>query len=123
MEIWYYAPAGQPRQGPVTAERIKALFLRGEIDHQTLVWCDGMFDWMPLGSLARQFGLEDAGARGAAATAQAPDSYPRPARVHARVPAVPNNLVWAIVSTLLCCWPLGVVSIIYAVRVDQRRAA
>ncbi len=29
-----------------------------------------------------------------------------------------NYLAWAIVSTLLCCLPLGVVSIVYAAKVD-----
>jgi Interferon-induced transmembrane protein len=36
---------------------------------------------------------------------------------------VPNNLVWAILSTLFCCMPLGIVSIVYAARVDGKRAA
>ncbi|WP_374014138.1 CD225/dispanin family protein [Pseudoxanthomonas koreensis] len=35
---------------------------------------------------------------------------------------IPTHLVWAILSTLLCCWPLGVVSIVYACRVDRHRA-
>jgi len=29
-----------------------------------------------------------------------------------------NNLVWAIVSTILCCWPLGIVSIIKSTKVN-----
>lgn len=33
-----------------------------------------------------------------------------------------NNLVWAILSTVLCCLPLGVVSIIFAAQVDNRWA-
>ncbi|WP_394686618.1 CD225/dispanin family protein [uncultured Xanthomonas sp.] len=36
---------------------------------------------------------------------------------------VPNNMVWAILSTLFCCLPLGIVSIVYAAQVDGRRAA
>lgn len=36
---------------------------------------------------------------------------------------IPNNLVWAVLSTLLCCLPFGVVSIVYASRVDGKRAA
>jgi len=36
---------------------------------------------------------------------------------------VPNHLAWAILSTLLCCLPLGIVSIVYAARVDGLRAA
>ncbi len=30
-----------------------------------------------------------------------------------------TNLVWAILSTILCCLPLGVVSIVYASKVDS----
>ena len=29
-----------------------------------------------------------------------------------------NNLVWAILSTVFCCWPFGVVAIIKAASVD-----
>lgn len=36
---------------------------------------------------------------------------------------VPNNLVWSILTTLFCCLPLGIVSIVYAAQVDGRRAA
>lgn len=36
---------------------------------------------------------------------------------------VPNNLVWAILATLLCCLPLGIVSIVYAAKVDGLVAA
>ena len=36
---------------------------------------------------------------------------------------VPNHLVWAILSTLFCCLPLGIVSIVYAAQVDGRNAA
>jgi len=36
---------------------------------------------------------------------------------------VPNNLVWAILATLLCCLPLGIVSIVYAAKVDSLVAA
>jgi hypothetical protein len=36
---------------------------------------------------------------------------------------VPNHLVLAIVSTLCCCLPLGVVGIIYATQVNSKLAA
>ena len=32
--------------------------------------------------------------------------------------AISNNMVWAILTTLFCCLPLGIVSIIYAAKVD-----
>lgn len=34
-----------------------------------------------------------------------------------------NNLVWAILSTLFCCLPLGIVSIVYAAQVNGKWAA
>ena len=38
--------------------------------------------------------------------------------------AAPNNyLVWAILSTLLCCLPLGIVSIVFALKVDSLAAS
>ena len=33
-------------------------------------------------------------------------------------PHVPNHLVWAILSTIFCCLPTGVVSIVYAAQVN-----
>lgn len=30
-----------------------------------------------------------------------------------------NNLVWAILTTLLCCWPFGIPAIINAAKVDK----
>ena len=32
----------------------------------------------------------------------------------------PNHLVWAILSTLFCCLPLGVVSIVFAAQVNGK---
>jgi hypothetical protein len=34
----------------------------------------------------------------------------------------PNNLVWAILSTVLCCLPLGVASIVFASQVNSKWA-
>jgi len=38
-------------------------------------------------------------------------------------PNVPNHLVWAILCTLFCCLPGGIVAIIYASKVDGLVAA
>ncbi|MEL1265473.1 CD225/dispanin family protein [Pseudoxanthomonas putridarboris] len=38
-------------------------------------------------------------------------------------PYIPNHLVWAILSTLFCCLPFGVVSIVFAAQVDGKRMA
>ena len=31
-----------------------------------------------------------------------------------------NYLIWAILSTLFCCWPVGIVSIVHATKVDSK---
>lgn len=37
--------------------------------------------------------------------------------------APPNYLVWAILSTLFCCLPLGIASIVFAAQVNSKWAA
>ena len=44
---------------------------------------------------------------------QAADEQP------ARPPMPDNHLVWAILSTCMCCLPFGVVSIVYAAQVEN----
>ena len=61
--------------------------------------------------------------------------YPPPPAGHAPYPApapyqparstaeVPNHLAWAILATLLCCMPFGIVAIVNAAQVSGRLAA
>lgn len=35
-------------------------------------------------------------------------------------PNVPNHLVMAILATIFCCWPLGIVGIVYAAQVNGK---
>ena len=35
-------------------------------------------------------------------------------------PCPPTNLVWAIISTVLCCLPVGIVAIVYALKVTNK---
>ena len=45
---WYYDQGGQ-RQGPVAEAELDRLLASGTITQNTLVWCEGMADWVPLG--------------------------------------------------------------------------
>jgi hypothetical protein len=46
--------------------------------------------------------------------------YPPPwAMGRPQGPRPPDHLVWAILATVLCCMPLGVVSIVYAAKVES----
>jgi predicted secreted protein len=51
------------------------------------------------------------------------DFFNKELYVNTSSPVVSNNLVWAILSTLFCCLPLGIVSIIHAAKVNSLLAA
>lgn len=41
----------------------------------------------------------------------------QPTQTHEVAPN--NHLAWAILSTILCCWPFGIPAIVNAIRVDK----
>src|SRR5262245_59027598 len=47
---WYYVSAGQ-RLGPVDDAQIDALVRAGQIQADTLVWYEGMANWLPYGQV------------------------------------------------------------------------
>jgi predicted secreted protein len=52
-----------------------------------------------------------------------PPSYGAPVPGQPMGAPPPNNLVWAILTTLFCCLPLGIVSIVFAAQVNGKFAA
>lgn len=52
------------------------------------------------------------------ASAPSPSAPPAGARA-----PIPNHLVWAILATLFCCLPTGIVAIVFAAQVDGKAAA
>ena len=48
---WFYA-VGNERKGPVTRSELRDRWLDEEIPDTTLVWCEGMSDWRPIGDVA-----------------------------------------------------------------------
>ena len=106
---------GQPT-GTCSKEEAIARYSRGEILPTDLVWCEGMANWTPASQV---FGTS------------VPPAAPAPATTFtapATPPAVPpagkpsNNLIFAILVTLLCCLPFGIVAIVYAAQVDSKWA-
>ncbi len=52
-----------------------------------------------------------------------PQEDPRPANIGKTPPPPPDNyLVWAILVTIFCCLPFGIVSIVYSSKVDSAYA-
>lgn len=103
----YYYTDGKERFGPFTVEQLGDR----DITENTLVWKEGLPDWVPARNLNELSGLF--------ATAA---SMPPPIdiqKVYMPPEAPPKNwLIESILVTLLCCLPLGIVGIVYATKVD-----
>lgn len=54
---WHYADRQQQQQGPVDAAWLQGAFARGEVTAATLVWREGMANWLPLAQVARELGI------------------------------------------------------------------
>ena len=50
-EVWYVAMDGQP-VGPVSARKVASFRDRRQVTDRTLIWKEGLIDWMPLGDCA-----------------------------------------------------------------------
>jgi uncharacterized RDD family membrane protein YckC/Tfp pilus assembly major pilin PilA len=48
---WYFAQAGDRREGPVSRESLQALHAAGQISDETLVWSPGMSGWTAFGQV------------------------------------------------------------------------
>lgn len=57
MIQWYYADAQRQRHGPVEDHDVRALYQRGELTGQSLVWREGLSEWAPLESLSEELAL------------------------------------------------------------------
>jgi len=75
MTQWYYASKDNERQGPVEAGVIRDKLARGELNQDTLVWCDGMAQWQPVSEVHAQLSAADStGSAEASPAASAPDA-------------------------------------------------
>lgn len=128
MADWYFAREGK-QQGPVAEARLLEMIRSGEVGGADLVWKDGMSGWEPVSKvpalaaalLAVPSGSSVPPPRPAGATPYLPPSRsPQPVQV---MPVggerVPTYLWQAIVVTLVCCLPFGIVAIVYASRVSS----
>ncbi len=112
MENYFYLNEKNEQKGPVSPEEL----ISNGVTRNTLVWKNGMAQWTPAGEVPEISKLF---------TNEAPVP-PTPPSFSTTPPQPPVNnqkpenwLIWAILSTILCCLPLGIVSIIYATKVDN----
>ena len=115
---WYYSKNGM-QLGPVAEEELLAKSKSGEVAATDLIWKEGMGDWKPLGDVPEfQGSLPAVVPPQAGQPSQVPMQQPAPMNASQMPGAVPNYLWQSIVVTVLCCMPFGVVSIVYAAKVD-----
>lgn len=58
MTQWYYADTANERQGPVSADALRALFGEQRLGAASLIWREGLAGWQPLSMFAGELGLE-----------------------------------------------------------------
>lgn len=126
MQYWINHNGVQ--SGPVDADGIKELALTS----RAYVWHPGLSDWVKITQVTELEGLFEVVDEPATvgqplqpqntAPAQQPMN-PQPVNTQpegAPEPCPPTNLVWAIITTVLCCLPAGIVAIIYAMKVTNK---
>ena len=108
---WFYVKDGQ-QVGPFTTEALAAKKDSGEVAPTDLIWKEGMTDWLPIQQVAEFGGVQPPAPQAGPPAMQAPPAG-------GPQPKIESYLWQAIVVTLLCCMPLGVVGIVYAAKVDD----
>lgn len=115
MSKYYYLNAQNQQMGPVEKQDL----IPCGVTRQTMVWTEGMASWAPA------WQVPDLGDLFATVPPVQPSGpvYPTPGPGPAYPEAMqgkPQSYMWlAILSTLLCCLPFGIVSIVYASKVDS----
>lgn len=129
MQYWINHNGVQ--SGPVDLDAMKQMGLTSA----AYVWHEGLADWVKITQLPELQGvyemIEEPTTMGQPyqpqqPVTQQPLQQPAPQQPqYAEQPqqpesCPPTNLVWAIISTVLCCIPTGIVAIFYALKVSNK---
>lgn len=106
MEAYFYINATGKQQGPVSLNTLTQIGLTSH----TLVWKNGMAGWQRADTVPELL----------------PYLRPQPSSLAASFnpsvcppPAKPDSLlIWSILSTVVCCLPIGLIAVVHATRVD-----
>ncbi len=105
--VQYYYTDGKERFGPYSIEELKDQ----PITPQTLVWKEGLPDWMPANTLSDLNILFPEGPEMETSFSGQPHAQP--------LAVAPKNwLIESVLVTIFCCLPIGIVGIILALLVD-----
>lgn len=137
-KIQYWINQNGEQSGPHTLEQL----LQMTLGEQTYVWSAGFDDWKPLADVPELSQLlvpqpvEGKSLEAEPVVGQPLDEEPVMGKPVSAIEPVnqsqpsaptgmpypecpPTNMVWAIISTILCCIPLGIVAIVYASKVSK----
>lgn len=145
MKQWYYSREGL-QLGPVSEDELLGILNRGEIGGSSLVWHEGMADWIPLSQFPDLLARATPGASMPAATLQRPDislpprdmagsvPLPQPPAYHGNyiAPVIPTYMWQSVVALVISagmmmviCLPIGmpfaIVALVYASKVEGLR--
>ena len=115
----YYYLNGDAKVGPLSLDALKF----APISPTTMVWNNSLPDWVEarsLPELAEMFVVQPTPAPPPPPVATAGGGF----NDAAMKPPMPDNyLIWAILTTVFCCPPLGIASIVNAAKVSSVYAA
>jgi hypothetical protein len=114
--VEFYISKNGQRLGPFSLEEVNRQLNAGSVLPSDLGWQTGMADWKPLREISGITGGPILIPSGGALPGQ-PGSI-----AAAPTEAIPNHLVMAILVTLFCCLPFGIVAIVYAAQVNGKVA-
>lgn len=124
MRQYFYLTPQNEQKGPVNGSQLAAY----GVNANTMVWTEGMAQWAPAGSIAELTSVIAPAAAPVPPPASAPQPQPQSV-VYVQTnsagtsqPSMPkpdNHMLMAVLTTVFCCLPLGVVGIVYASKVDS----
>ncbi|MDR1779374.1 MAG: CD225/dispanin family protein [Tannerella sp.] len=109
----YFYLVGNDKKGPFTL----AALANEPITASTLVWNETLPDWVTAGTLPELSGI--IGTPAPTYVQQQSAQTPPPTNTQ---PMPDNYLIWAILVTVFCCLPFGIVSIISSTKVSSAYA-
>lgn len=125
MKQYYYVNKYGQQAGPISVGQFSACGIMKD----TLVWCEGMSEWKKaeeVEELKHLFAPATTNCPPPLQPSVAPQPPIAPGSNGAGIPPAgptdqcPNNyLVWTILATIFCCWPLGIPAIVYATKVEK----
>lgn len=123
MEEYFYLDGNNQQKGPIASSDL----LKYGVTKHTLVWRNGMNNWQAAAAVPELAALFVESKEPSTPpvppippvvppTPATPPTPPTPVTPTTQKPD--NLLVWSILTTVLCCLPLGVVAIVYSNKVD-----